>query len=160
MKKTFNFGSVDYNKTGKHFYATVELELIQSAQGPIFFASGTIANKRHKTANNCGQCLETIAEHIQTEEFMEILDLWRKYHLNHFHAGTPKQEAAIDAWIAEGNKYDYNEVMKLLRSKGLDYDERNGKPYLYGSRWLFLPIPNQDLLKIEKLMGIERPVFA
>lgn len=64
-----------------------------------------------------------------------------------------------DAETAEkaGKRYDYTEVCKMLKKKGLLVDEsyiRNGKPYEYGTAWLTCDIPDEDLTRIRKWMEI------
>ena len=78
MKKTINLGLVNYY--GKKLNATVEIEYKNKKEGQkVFSVSGSIGNE-------CGgQCLDTIAEYINTPLFNEILRLWNEYHLNDMH---------------------------------------------------------------------------
>jgi hypothetical protein len=65
------------------------------------------------------------------------------------HAGTPKQEKLVNAWIARGHRYEYSEITRVLSLCGLLVD--NG--YKYGTAWLYEPIPDEDLNKIRLLLS-------
>lgn len=153
MIKKIDFGKIDYMGTGRKINpVTVEIELKETDKGYCFSARGTIWN-HIKTDCYCGgQCLDTIAEYLgNNAEFMEIHRLWKLYHLNDMHAGTREQEAAINAWKEQGNRYDYTEVCEYLKSIGLYEVEHEGKPYKYGTAWLYWEIPTEDLEKIKAL---------
>lgn len=59
-----------------------------------FAASGTVWNARHTEIEVGGQCLDDMARLVKTPQFLEVYDLWKKYHLNGMTAGSPAQEAA------------------------------------------------------------------
>ena len=82
-------------------------------------------------------------------DLLEILDIWDRWHLNDMHAGTRKQEAAIEAWKAEGNKYDYTEAKVALVRKGLD----NDLGYSYGSAWLLEVLPPETEARVVALFA-------
>jgi len=100
-----------------------------------------------------------------------MIEIWREYHLNDMNAGTPRQTAAIEEWIAKGNKYDYEDACKYLKSINLYEDTkiddlkpqeclpdevRAGKRgYRYGEGWLFREIPANVVEEI-KSWGIEK----
>ena len=83
---------------------------------------------------------------------MEIYRFWKLYHLNGMHAGTEEQEAAIEAWKAQGNRYEYGKACEHLKSIGLYEVEYNGKPYRYGHGWLHREIPEADLARIQEII--------
>lgn len=151
MKKKIDFGKIDYLGNGRKANpVTVEIELKETDKGYCFAASGAIWN-HIKTDMYCGgQCLDTIAKYVRTPEFMEVHRLWKLYHLNDMHAGTREQEAAIDAW-KQNNRYEYKALYEHLKSVGLYEVEHEGKPYTYGSGWVYWDIPAEDLEKIKAL---------
>ena len=150
MKKIFEFGKIDYNGTGRRINrVSVEVELIDTYKGPVFTASGDIWNSKNTDIIHGGQCLDTIAEHIKTPAFNEILSMWKQYHLNDLHAGTGEQEAYIDKLQAGGWRYDYNDACEKLRAAGLY--EIDG--YKYGHGWIYRAIPEDDLRKIRIMLS-------
>lgn len=138
-----------------------EIELKNKPKGPVLSISATVYAK-HKTDVICmGQCLDTIAETNLGKNalFQEIYDLWKKYHLNDMHAGTPAQEKALHDAIEKKilpASPNYAHQVAYLKSIRLYVDESvldsNGKGYRYGHGWLYEPIPNEDILHIENLL--------
>lgn len=152
MKKTLNFGKIDFNGIGRRINTvTIDIALCNGR----FTVSGDIWNAR-KTDIICGgQCLDLISKFVNTPLFRQIYRLWKLYHLNDMKAGTPKQEQAVREWKNEGNKYDYTEVCKMLESKNLLFDESyliGGKPYRYGTRWLKEEISSEDMKQITEIL--------
>lgn len=106
---------------------------------------------------------------------MEVYDLWKKYHLNNMHTGTPEQEKAVEEWKAQENCrsllsfsdiYDYEKDCDYLKSIGL-YEvpistiDKDVNPqfidcekgtYKYGYGWLKERIPEEDVQRIECLI--------
>lgn len=161
MRKTFKFGKVDYFGHGrKNCPAEVEMELRDTPEGPELSVCGTVWNPRRTDSYMGGQCLDSMAELPGLKNnatFKEIRRLWKLYHLNGMHAGTPAQEEFVDAYFSKsGESYDYGEACEALEKAGLLTDGsyiRDGKPYRYGTAWLYRPIPEGDLKKIEALMA-------
>ena len=181
MKKTFNFGKIDYMGRGRKDCAvdvTIWLEekggeKVLDKDGNFagdycnkyieFTASGNIWNHYHSNIYSGGQNLDEIAKYIKTPLFQKIHTLWEKYHLNSLHAGTPELEEAIMKWEAEGHEYDYEKACEMLKSCGL-YEvplnvdligtrRADGKPYKYGHGWVIFNIPEKDLEEIKKLFA-------
>lgn len=179
MKKTFNFGKIDYMDRGRKDCAvdvTIYLEekggeKVLDKDGNFtgsycnkyieFTASGNIWNYRHSDIYSGGQNLDEIAKYVKTPLFQRIHTFWKKYHLNGMHAGTPEQEEAVTKWEAEGNKYDYKKACEMLKNRGL-YEvpltadligtrKADGKPYKYGQGWVIANIPAKDLKEIKNL---------
>ena len=108
----------------------------------------------------CGwQCSQDIlmffASHPQemTKENAELLDLlklWRRWHLNDLRAGTKVQTDALSAW--EGySEADYKASCNYLESIGL-LEERG---YKYGHAWLFERVPNEVLNQLTDIFKEE-----
>lgn len=127
---------------------------------------GEIWNARHTNIVCAGQCLDAIAEYRQElsdpETFDVLYDLWKKYHLNGAHAGTPEQERAIEEWKRAGNRYDYDAVCEMLKAcglyevnyTGLSVGRRfNNEPYRYGTAWLVQELPSEVIQTVEKLVA-------
>ena len=189
MKKTFNFGKIAYtNANRKANLVTVDVELRRRGGETTFTVDrktgektitgktpsyvelsicGDIWNAR-KTDIVCGgQCLDTIAEYrdqlSEPDLFDVIYDFWKRYHLNGMHAGTPEQESAIEAWKAQGNKYDYSAVCEMLKERGLYEVNYTGlsvgrryenEPYKYGHGWLVQELPGDVLIRIEHMLSV------
>lgn len=146
MRKTINFGRINYNGTGRRYPVSVDIELKDNHDGkPVFTASAMIG------ARCGGQCLDEVAKHLFDPTFKKIYRFWKLYHLNDMHAGTEEQEKAVSEWKASGNKYDYTAVCEYLKSIGLYEVDLNGEKYKYGHSWLYREIPADDLAEIKAL---------
>lgn len=90
--------------------------------------------------------------------------MWKRYHLNGMHAGTPTQEKAVAEWKATGNKYDYIAACEMLKEKGL-YEvpftgitigkRYHGEMYKYSHGWVVQDIPADDLIRIEHAISAQ-----
>ena len=115
-----------------------------------FSVCGNVWDNIHSDIVMGGQCLDEMP--VNNPLFREIRELWKKYHLNTMHAGTPRQEYLIRKWEAAGNKYDYTEVKNYLESVNMLKTIWKGKDYVYGHGLLYYPIPNKDLKRIVEIM--------
>ena len=150
MRKTLEFGKIDYNGTGRKINrVSVDIELKDKKEGPALSICGDIWNSKGTDIVCGGQCLDTISRYIKTDFFKKILRLWKMYHLNDMHAGTVEQEAYLDGLKADGWKYDYNDACAKLRDAGLY--EVDG--YKYGHAWLYREIPEEDIAAIREIIG-------
>lgn len=189
MKKTFNFGKIKYtNKSNRVNLVEVDVELRRRGGETTFTIDrktgektitgktpeyvelsicGTVWNARHTDCVCGGQCLDEIAKYRRQlsnpELFDTIYDLWKKYHLNGMHAGTPEQEQAIEEWKAEGNRYEYTAVCEMLKQRGLYEVNYTGltvgrrydnEPYKYGHAWLIQELPGDVLIKVEHMLSV------
>lgn len=164
MKKVFNFGKIDYNKSGrKACPVEVEIEFRTTKNGELeFTACGDIWNPKHTSVYSVGQNLDEIAKYIKDPIFLEIYDLWKHYHLTTMHPGTEKQEEALEKWREQRKKeydypvpiYGYKLECDYLESIGLLWDMVDGKPYKYGTGWLTRKIPDEDINRINKLLEV------
>lgn len=149
MKKTLYFGKIDWNGTGRKInLVTVEINLKETEKGPVFSASANVWNSKQTDYICSGQCLDYLVPFFQENEvYMTIFSMWKKYHRNDMHPGTPAQEESLKkVELLNVNKYD--EACKYLKSINL-YDD-NGK--VYGRNWYYWPIPDEDLEIIKSLL--------
>ena len=189
MKKRFTFGKICANYAQrKENMVTVDVELKTRGGEPVFkinpatgkkepcgttpqyvefTASAMVWNRVRTDIIMGGQCLDEVNKHRTELSDLSTWDLlytmWKKYHLNGMHAGTPEQEAAVKEWEALGNRYDYTAACEMLKSRGLyavpfngvTVGKRyNGELYRYGHGWVVQDIPGNDLLKIEHLLSV------
>lgn len=135
METTINFGKIDGYGIGRRTCrVTVEVELDDK---DVFTASADIWNSRGTDIIRCGQCLDYLYPHLKNNsKFKQVYEWWKKWHLNDMHAGTEKQEQALeDAGVQD----DYRKECEYLESIGLLYD--NG--YKFGTSWLKREIPTE-----------------
>ena len=146
MKRTFNFGKIDYYGRGRKINL-VEVKVELSDKG-VFTASATIWNSKKTDCVCAGQCLDEVARHIKSDKFKKIHRLWKQYHLNDMHAGTEKQEAALIEAGLTGFASDYRKCCDYLESIDLLVDDG----YKFGTSWLKRDIPVEDIAEIERLL--------
>lgn len=176
------FGKIPFNSERKVNLVELDVELRECGGLPTYTRdhqptgektpeytelsiSGRIWNAPHKDVTCCGQCLDTINEYFEYLDkpllFKEIYDLWQNYHLNGMHAGTREQEAAVEEWEAQGNKYDYTKACEMLKEKGLYEVNYTGKsvgsmytnePYKYGHAWLVWDLPAEVIDRVEEII--------
>lgn len=156
--KIFEFPKIDYNNCGRRINKVViRVKEIQRENGELIFsACGTVYNACETDCVSAGQNLDNLNEFEALHNdkiFQQIYRLWKLYHLNDMHAGTPEQENYVNQYLKEtGKQYDYTDVCDALKAAGLYEVEYEGKPYKYGHRWIYYPIPQNDLNKINALM--------
>lgn len=96
--------------------------------------------------NSSGQCLDNI---IPANEYQkELVNIWKKWHLNDMNPGLPEQQKAIEKWIEKGNKYDYDKACEYLQS--INLFEIDG--FEYGSYWYHNTLPDDFQDKLERLL--------
>lgn len=145
MHRTISFGKIDWYGHGRrNCRVEVGLRLEDTNQGAVFTAGAKVWNPRGTGIVCGGQCLDELLPLIPDPAFRALVDMWRRYHLNNMHAGTPEQEAEVKRWL-DGRRYEYTTAREHLREVGLLTVEHNGKPYTYGTGWLFEPISATDL---------------
>ena len=183
MKCTVKFGKINARGTGKRYAAEVTIELrerggektytVQNGEKvytgnttPVYTElsiCGTVWNQPHTDCIMGGQCLDDMYPYLKYNAlFREIHELWKKYHLNGMHAGTPEQEKAVEQWKQNtGKRYDYTEVCEYLKSirlyevmfTGCTVGRRyNNEPYKYGHGWVIQELPGDVLLRIEHII--------
>src|SRR5574344_1213081 len=96
---TINCGKVAAYGTRKINAAEIHFELFENDKHQIVFsACGTVWNSKHTDSVMGGQCLNNgVLKNIAPRNSKEkaVIEMWKKYHLNDMHAGTPAQEAAL-----------------------------------------------------------------
>ena len=155
MKRTITFGKIAYQTKRKTNEVTVELELCETEEGPEFSASCDVWNSRHTDIIMGGQCLDDIQPYMRGKPlFAEIVELWKKHHLNGMNPGTPKQMQCIKDHKDEINENDgwYIKELNLLNKYNMDVVEWQGKPHKYGTGWIYRPIPEPDLSRIKEII--------
>jgi hypothetical protein len=152
MKRTFDFGKIDLNRTGRRINrVTIDVRLEDNSHGKeVFAASASIWNSRETDIICGGQCLDELVPFLKrNRKFMEIHRLWKKHHLNDAHAGTETQELVLRvAHDLTGTRFAYETDCAILEKYGLLED--NG--YKYGSGWLYREIPEADRESIIRLI--------
>lgn len=157
MKAIISLPKIDFNNIGeKNCPVEIEVKLKQQDEKEFFSVCGGIWNHIHTDYCCCGQCLDILVEYYQDNDlFRQIYRLWKLYHLNDMHAGTEKQEQAIEHAKKNGllgKNADYCAVCDYLKSIDLYEDTCNGMPYIYGTAWLYQPIPDDDLNLIKSII--------
>ena len=82
-----------------------------------------------------------------------IVPIWREWHINYCRPGTPKQEACIKAYRKDHPErpWNYEENCRELKRHGLFEDKSYlvlGRPYMYGTAYLFREIPHKILWEL------------
>lgn len=110
MKKTFNFGKIDYFTKGKKTsLANVTIEYKEKGDKKVFSASGDIWQSNHRDILCGGQCLDELNKYLKGDEtFDKIYRLWKLYHLNDMHAECEHQRELGWEEIAEEQIYLYH----------------------------------------------------
>ena len=154
-KAVISFGKRAYaNPKRRANLVELELELRYKNKGPVFTVCGTVWNALHTDAIMGGQCIDTIAERLpiltKNTRFNAIRRLWKLHHLNDMHAGTEKQERIIADYTAAhpGEYVNYDHAVRILRDAGAYIDDG----YEYGTKWLYRPIPDEDLAEINAII--------
>ena len=165
MKKTIDFGKYAYTNNKKVNRITIDIEL---REGNILSICGNILNDTQTDFFVCGQCEDLINEIIekQASESMKslwhiIYYLWKNYHLNDMHPGTPEQEKLLKQNPARSYNHDreflkqYN-MLEVPAEKADPYRKEGskhiGEPYIYGNEWLVWPQPYEIINIINALL--------
>jgi len=138
MRRTIDFGTIDYYNNGKSNRVNISLELKEKENGQLVFsASGEVWNARHNDIICGGQCLDELLPYFKNNKlFTKIYYLWKNYHLNDMHAECEHQHAlgwqdlaskrvvfdiyeqTIDA-ITEKNKIERETMAKLKNGESV-----------------------------------------
>lgn len=160
--KVFKFKKIDwYGKGRKINQPEVTMTLKYDEENrPCLSICGNVWNSTHTDIVCGGQNLDEMIKYKSISSdptFNKLYYLWINHHLNDCCCGSPAQLAAIKAYhIAnkENSKVNLNSFdadIDYLKSVGL-YDD-NGN--VYGSKWFYMEIPNDDLQMINELLTQE-----
>jgi hypothetical protein len=129
----------------------------------IFSASGEIWHERGHDIISGGQNLDELMEMYPDHEILKRIYLvWKNWHLNHMHAGSPAQEKYLKDNKMDSSYDYYNQALKRLKEVGLEPDPSyivDEKPYHFGSDWLKRDLPPEIIKEIEDLMEIDCPTI-
>lgn len=153
MKRTFNFGKVDYLKHGRKDCAvTVTVELREKEKGEELSICGDIWNARHTDIYCGGQCLDTIARYVKAPVFKELFRFWELYHLNDMHPECEHQAAA--GWRDVARRYvplyEFT-LTQEARTAQRDLERRIMQAAKAGESWS-TSLEEQQLLSLEYSM--------
>ena len=145
MKTKITFKNVTISIELKEATDLIDYETMESTSGKVLSISGMI---RRGINSSCGQNRKKIfRESIKPGKLpyrkkiavLDILEIWKKYHMNDFMAGNKQQTDFIREKKLSGT--EYTELCRILKENNLY--EVNG--YTYGSKWLYKPIPQEVL---------------
>lgn len=151
MDRKISFGKIDYYGEGlRNCQVVVEVKLKKEE---VFLANAYVMEPDGSDCIIGGQCLDEILPYLKDDKlFVEIYDLWEKYHLNSHNAGTREQMNALKG-RSNGSFETYHDNVKYLKSVNLYEVEYEGEPYLYGHGWIHFDIPKKDLQRIKEIIG-------
>jgi len=144
LDKTINPGTVEHRNVFCRIKYDGKRLSITGVHGP---------SKSGNCYGSCGQIIDTVLQ-VPYGEYsngwnIDILNnfvaIWDKWHLNDMNAGTIEQTAFIEEYEKEFPdwRYDYTEACKVLSAAGLNPVMLDGKEYRYGSKWLYVAVPDE-----------------
>lgn len=156
-KRRIDFGNfVINNSNRRENRVVVEIELKDEGKGPVLTVCGEAWNRINTDLILGGQCLDELKQYVKKNKlFNEIYRLWKLYHLNDLHAGTPTQERLLDDYFKKiGERYSYDKACDYLKGVGLyEVIMEDGSKFKYGHKWLYEPIPENDLNIINDIIN-------
>lgn len=159
--RVITFGKIDYYGNGRKV-CEVEIELTlreseDERRDIEFSACGGVWNSRKTDYLCCGQMIDDpdIVKQIRVKRklYLEIMDLWNKYHCNCGRYYTPRQEEELTKHFGCWNAVDYMEKKAYLESVGMLKDEYEGIEYTYGEDFVPWRIPEADLARIKEIIA-------
>lgn len=160
IERVFHLGLVRVPGRRLKYQVNVEAELKYIEDHWTFGVSASV--ERGNSWIMGGQCLDSIEREFsdqfnasQKALWDRLYRWWKLYHLNDLTAGTPEQEAAVKAWKAQGNEFDYNAVTAYLKEIGLweipftgilNRKRVENVPYKYGHGWITEEIPQKEVV--------------
>ena len=118
----------------------ISVNLRQTENGPALRIIGMLEDSAGQIYKDIrrAECFNFRSGWTQ-EKLDKLLDVWEAYHLNDLQAGTPEQMEILRSWF-ETVKYPENTYDGQLRQ--LDkHGMRTHNGHVYGTKWLYLPIP-------------------
>lgn len=158
ITKTFTLGKMDLNGTGKKLNRA-EIEMTFDPVHITLSISAGVWNRTGTDYLMGGQCVDEVAGFFpENPTAQRLLKLWQRWHLNNLKAGSPAQEAWLQANPVSYAypKSHYEAACEALAAAGLNPDPSylvDGKPYAYGTRWLKEEIPFETQAEILALLN-------
>lgn len=140
-------------------FIVIKSELVETVDGLEFSAQATVTRNGNRMF---GQCLEEALKILPYDlAIIEVVEIWRRYHLNGMRAGCEHQRA--EKWEDRRIPFD-NSLIPIMGSASCD--ERGWKAlwvresthpdgllckpcptcgYRYGTSWLFEKIPDETI---------------
>ena len=158
-----------WRKTPILTFVTIEYLFDRNQQWELSISGVEGPTRNGDAYGGCGQCrdlpIEIYADGWDADMVDRLRDIWKRWHLNGMRAGSPNQEE----WM-RANPYDrdrhgsdhYAWVTGALAQAGLNPDPNyargvDGRPYSYGSAWLYEPVPAEVLQWLNDLPAAIRP---
>jgi hypothetical protein len=118
----------------------ISVNLRQTENGPALSIIGMLGDSAGQIYKDIrrAECFNFRSGWTQ-EKLDKLLDVWGAYHLNDLQAGTPEQMEILRPWF-ETVKYPentYDGQLCQLDKHGM----RTHNGHVYGTKWLYLPIP-------------------
>lgn len=160
-RKVITFGKIDYYGNGRKINEVeIELTLRESEderRNIEFSACGGVWNSKKTDYVCCGQMIDNpnVVKQVKVkrELYLEIMNLWRKYHLNCGRCGTPRQEEELTKRFGRWNAVDYKEMRAYVESIGMLKDTYEGVEYTFGENFVPWRIPEADLTRIREIIA-------
>ncbi len=123
-------------------------------------------NKGGSAEGSCGQIIDCLKNDIifntswNAELLKRFIKVWENYHCNNLQAGSKSQMK----WIKEHTKQDssidyFTYYSEKLAEAGLNPDPDyfyEGKPYRFGSAWLFKKVPESVIKFLKRLPNADK----
>jgi len=153
-------GNTDKAEGPRNCAAYLTLEIRDRDGGPEVSICGEVWNHIKSDIVMGGQCVDTIAEAFGNRpKLARIVELWRRWHLNHLRAGSAAQEAWLRANPLDPASYAYPKshyevAGAALAAAGLNPDADG---YKYGTAWKREEVPAEVLGELRALFGVAAP---
>ena len=152
---------------GSPVSAEIEVGLMKAKEGFRLSICGALLIKECEklglhAVETGGQCLDSMVEYLannglQCKTVEKILPIWKAWHLNDTHAGTERQDECLRKYREQhpAVHVDYDLAREILKDHKILFDDQyivDGKPYEYGTKWLFREIPQEVLKKLCRIL--------
>lgn len=161
----------DPYQPGRKIWAGIRVELRDSGELSIQGVVGVPQSLKVGNADSCGQNIDNIAnihpkyfvDGWTREDHEQLIAIWKRWHLNHLNAGSPRQEQYLREHPVKVQYPDshYDKASAVLTEAGLNPDEEfiytyadgESKPYRYGSAWIKEELPEEVKLWAKEVMS-------